>query len=182
MPNYRRAHAPGGTFFFTVSLQEPGSNLLIDHIDDLRWAFASVLRDAPVHCAAVVVLPDHLHAIWTLPPGDTDFPNRWRKIKRTFTRAIPPARRPTARSASKVNKREAGIWQRRYWEHMIRDDEDYHAFRNFCWTNPMRHGLVREAVDWPYSSLHRDRKAGLAPNDLRLEPMVMPCGERDMAA
>jgi putative transposase len=121
---------------------------------------------------AWVVLPDHLHAVWTLPVGDVDYGVRWGAIKARFTRSL---RRvgfhptdpgsavgwnPTLRSGSKVAKGDAGLWQRRFWEHHIRDDADFANHVRYCWGNPVKHGYVERAVDWPYSSIHRDIKAG----------------------
>jgi putative transposase len=100
-----------------------------------------------------------LHAIWTLPAGDADFSTRWRLIKSRFSRAVG---RKQPRTASQVTKKEHGLWQRRFWEHYIRDDADFAAHLAYCWGNPVKHALVTRAVDWPYSSLHRDIKRGLA--------------------
>jgi putative transposase len=160
MPNYRRARVPGGTFFFTVALEQRGTSLLIDRIDTLRAAFARTMQAAPVICDAIVVLPDHLHAVWTLPPGDSDFPERWRRIKYHVSRALDAADRPATLSHSRRAKRETGIWQRRYWEHAIRSQADFQTHVAFCWSNPVRHGLVARPADWPYSSIHRDIREG----------------------
>lgn len=164
MSSYIRAHNPGGSFFFTVALADRSSALLTDRIANLRRAYAATIRDAPVLCDAMVVLPDHLHAVWTLPPGDTAYSERWRKIKHRFTRMVMTevgrTAHPTVLSPSKRAKRERGIWQRRFWEHTIRDECDYQTHVAYCWGNPVKHGLVTRAVDWPFSSLHRDIKAG----------------------
>lgn len=157
MPRYVRARVPGATFFCTVTLANRGSRLLIDEIGALRTAYAATTAEHPVRCDAMVILPDHLHAVWTLPEDDSDFPERWRKIKARFTRAVGVSR---PRAPSKVAKREGGVWQRRYWEHMIRDEADFRAHVTYCWVNPVKHGLVTRAVDWPYSSIHRDIRAG----------------------
>ncbi|MCI5146354.1 MAG: transposase, partial [Candidatus Electrothrix sp. AR3] len=119
---YRRARMPGGTYFFTVNLAERKRTLLVDHIDDLRNAVRKVLTDHPFHIDAMVVLPDHLHAVWTLPEGDADFSIRWALIKAGLSRCIPAEER---RSQSRITKGERGIWQRRFWEHLIRDEKDY---------------------------------------------------------
>lgn len=165
MSNYRRIRIPGATYFFTVALADRSSRLLVDRIHDLRCAYAETLRDTPVKSDAIVVLPDHLHAVWTLPPGDSDFPERWRKIKYRFTRAVLAAgvgrsAHPTHRSPSKMRKREAGVWQRRYWEHCIRDEADFRRHVAYCWGNPVKHGLAERAIDWPHSSIHRDVRLG----------------------
>ena len=149
MPTYRRLHLPGASYFFTVNLADRRASLLTDRIADLRRAYAETVASAPVICDAMVVLPDHLHAIWTLPPGDSDYSERWRKIKHRFTRAVGAEVGRTAhptRSASKRAKREAGIWQRRFWEHAIRDAQDYRMHVRYCRRNPVKHGLVARAA------------------------------------
>ena len=165
MSNYRRRRVPGASYFFSVSLADKNSGLLIRRIDDLRAAYATTIREAPVFCDAMVILPNHLHAVWTLPPGDSNFPERWRKIKYRFSRAVGKNAHPTYLCASKRAKRECGIWQRRYWEHMIRDDADYWRHVNYCWGDPVNHGLANRAADWPYSSIHRDICAGFVTPD-----------------
>lgn len=160
MSNYLRARLPGATYFFTVTLANRGSRLLTERIDDLRAAYLATSLNTPIHCNAMVILPDHLHAIWTLPPGDSDFSERWRKIKHRFSRAVGRTAHPTHVSMSKRRKRECGIWQRRFWEHVIRDEADYRMHMAYCWGNPVKHGLVDRAVDWPFSSIHRDIRAG----------------------
>lgn len=160
MSRYRRLHVPGGTYFFTVNLANRQDDLLVTNIAALRAAYALVLGTMPVETRAIVVLPDHLHAIWTMPEGDSDFPTRWKRIKREFTILIGQQRN---RSTSKWIKGEAGIWQRRYWERLIRDEAEREAALRYVWTNPVKHGLVRRAVDWPHSSVHRDIRAGHLP-------------------
>lgn len=178
MPQYRRARLPGGTYFFTLNLQEPGSTLLTDRIGALREAFARTLRAAPVVCEAVVVLPDHLHAIWTLPPGDSDFSGRWRQIKHRFTRALDAGDRPATLSASQHRKGEAGVWQRRFWEHAIRSRADFAAHLAYCWRDPVRHGLVARPADWPFSSLGREIRLGRVAPDWAGAPIEGAFGER----
>jgi len=142
--------------FFTVALQDRGGQLLVDHIQRLREAVALTRAERPFHIDAWVVLPDHLHCVWTLPGGDGDFATRWRLIKSRFSRALPPGPlRP-----SHVARQERGVWQRRFWEHHIRDDADMAAHVGYCWHNPVKHGLVEKPEDWPYSSVHRDLRAG----------------------
>src|SRR5262249_5903650 len=119
MPNYRRVYIEGGCWFFTVNLADRRSRLLTEHIGALREAVAKVCRRQPFEIDAWVVLPDHMHAVWTLPDGDTDFPTRWRLIKTFFSRSLPAVE---ARSDVHVARSERGIWQRRYWEHLIRDE------------------------------------------------------------
>jgi putative transposase len=109
-----------------------------------------------------VVLPDHLHAVWTLPPGDSDFSTRWRLIKNRFAKALPKQERL---SAVRKARGERGIWQRRFWEHLIRDEADYARHVEYCYINPVKHRWVTRVRDWPYSSFHRDVRAGLFPID-----------------
>jgi len=128
-----------------------------------RFAKGCAARERhPFRIDALVVLPDHIHAIWTLPPGDADFSTRWRLIKIEFSKAIPRTERLNkARRA----RGERGIWQRRFWEHLIRNEEDYRCHVDYCYINPVKHGLVRRVCDWPFSSFHRDVAAGLFPQD-----------------
>ena len=157
MPDYIRPHVPGATVFFTVALADRGSDLLVRNVDSLRDAATSVRAERPFRIEAWVVLPDHLHAVWTLPEGDGDFSSRWKDIKTRFTKSVGVVGH---RSASKVAKGEAGLWQRRFWDHHIRDEADYLAHVRYCWGNPVKHGYVERAVDWPYSSIHRDIRSG----------------------
>src|SRR5215472_11727225 len=122
MPNYRRAFVPGGCWFFTVNLLERQKALLVEHIEPLRLAVAATRRNRPFTIDAFVVLPDHLHAIWTLPSGDADFSTRWRLIKTRFARALP---KQEPLDSVRLARHERGIWQRRFWEHLIRDETDY---------------------------------------------------------
>jgi len=152
MTDYRRLRVPGGTYAFTLHLQTPGARLLTSHVDVLRAAYAATHQERPFETLAIVVLPDHLHAIWRLPPGDEDFSTRWRLIKARFSRALPAGpRRP-----SQIRKAEKGIWLRRFWEHLIRDGAELEACQHYVWSDPVRHGLVSDPLDWPHSSIHRD--------------------------
>ena len=157
MSFYRRLRQPGATYFFTVNLAQRGDDALVRHIDLLRRAYQTTIREHPVKCDAMVVLPDHLHAVWTLPPGDSDFSLRWRKIKGRFTHWTGVK---SETSHSKRRKREVGLWQRRFWEHVIRNDADFAAHVGYCLWNPVKHGLVARAEDWPFSSVHRDLRMG----------------------
>ena len=162
MPNYRRAFLPGGCWFFTVALLERRNTLLVDHIAILRDAVARTRERFPFEIDAVVVLPDHLHAMWTLPPRDADFSTRWRLIKTRFAKALPKEERL---SAVRAKRGERGIWQHRFWEHLIRDEADYARHVDYCMINPVKHGLVNCVQDWPYSSFHRDVRRGVFPLD-----------------
>ena len=160
--HYRRALIPGSTYFFTVALADRKSILLIEQADRLREATRIIKLRHPFEIVAMVVLPDHLHAIWQLPPGDADYPTRWSLIKAGFSRGIPKGEcvRPS-RSA----KRERGIWQRRYWEHLIRDDQDLQTHVDYIHHNPVKHGYVAQASAWPHSSIHRYIRMGWLKED-----------------
>ena len=162
MPNYRRARIAGGTYFFTVALADRSSDLLIRRIDCLRLAYGFVDQRYPFETIAICVLPDHLHAIWVLPPGDTDFSLRWSLIKSGFSRGL-SASKP--RSASKRSKRDKGIWQRRFWEHVIRNEKDIERHMDYIHYNPVKHGYVSRVCDWPHSSFHRYVRMGILPQD-----------------
>lgn len=162
MTNYRRNFLSGGSYFFTVNLAERRRRLLTENIDLLRRAFRDVRRRHPFNLQAIVVLPDHLHAVWTLPEGDSDFALRWRLIKTIFSHSLPARERV---SASRAGKGERGLWQRRYWEHTLRDETDLARHVNYIHFNPVKHGHVNRVQDWPYSSFHRMVKLGIYPLD-----------------
>lgn len=153
MPDYRRFRVPGGTYFFTVNLADRRTALLTQHIDALRAAWAHVSERHPFETLAVVILPDHLHAVWTLPEGDVDFPTRWRLIKTRFTAALPEATKGRGNRSA-----ERGVWQRRYWEHLIRDERDLQTHVDYIHWNPVKHGHVSDIDAWPYSSWHRHKR------------------------
>lgn len=155
---YRRTTVAGGSYFFTVNLADRKRTLLVDHVDILRKVIRKVKAKHPFDIDAMVILPDHLHAIWTLPEGDRDYPTRWMLIKAGFSRHMPKGER---RSQSRMRKGERSIWQRRYWEHMIRDDRDYETHINYIHFNPVKHGLVTRSSDWSYSSIHRYIEIGV---------------------
>jgi len=160
MPNYRRAFVAGGCWFFTVNLFDRRSRLLVEHIDALREAVRATQERFPFQVDAMVVLPDHIHAIWTLPEDDFDFSVRWRLIKVRFSKSIP---RGEYLTETRRARGERGIWQRRYWEHLIRDERDYRHHIDYCWFNPVKHGLVANVEDWLFSSFHRDMREYSAP-------------------
>lgn len=159
MPNYRRSRVAGGSWFFTVTLADRRSTLLVDEIDRLRAAYREAQARRPFRTVAICVLPDHLHAIWTLPDGDIDYAGRWSLIKSQFSRQMPSS---TPRP-SQSRKREKGIWQRRYWEHQIRDEVDLQRHVDYLHYNPVKHGLSTSVAGWPYSSFHRFVREGLLP-------------------
>jgi putative transposase len=162
MSDYRRCRVPGGTYFFTVNLLNRRSTLLTDHIDLLRCAFGAIRARHPFHIDAIVVLPEHLHAVCTLPPDDDDYATRLAEIKKHFSRGLPATEN---RSRSRRRRGERGIWQRRFWEHSIRDDDDFTRHVNYVHYNPVKHGLCARPIDWPFSSLHTYIRRGLLPSD-----------------
>ena len=162
MTNYRRNFVSGGSFFFTVNLADRRLRLLTDNIALLRSAFRYARSRHPFTVDAIIVLPDHLHAIWTMPDGDADYALRWRLIKSSFSRALPNGELV---SRSRAGKGERGIWQRRYWEHTLRDENDYARHVDCIHFNPVKHRHVRRVRDWPYSSFHRMVRLGVYPQD-----------------
>jgi putative transposase len=166
MTGYRRNFVPGATYFFTVNLAERRLPLLTDNIGSLRAAFRQTRSRHPFTIDAIVILPDHLHAIWTLPPEDADFAARWRLIKSAFSRSLPAEEVVTP---SRCRKGERGIWQRRYWEHTLRDEQDYVRHIDYIHFNPVKHGHVADVRKWPYSSFHRFVRLGLYPENWAAE-------------
>jgi len=157
MSEYHRYFVPGGTYFFTVVTQHR-ETLFCD--DAARRTLGSVMRDCllryPVRTIAIVLLPEHLHALWALPTGDDAYSFRWRWIKREFTRAwLTAGGSEQSRTAASVRERRRGVWQRRFWEHTIRDEEDLENHFDYIHYNPVKHGLVARPGDWPWSSFHR---------------------------
>ncbi len=169
MTEYRRAYIPGGSYFFTVALADRHSTLLKDRVALLRDCFRSVRSRHPFTIDAIVILPDHLHCIWTLPEGDSDFSSRWSRIKAGFSRAIDPGEQ---RRASRIKRGERGIWQRRFWEHLVRDERDFRHHVDYIHFNPVKHGYVIRATEWPHSSLHRYLREGRCDPDWAAEPVV----------
>ena len=159
---YRRAWVPGGSYFFTVTLADRSQPLLTEHIDLLRQSVRDVRARHPFTILAMAVMPEHLHAIWQLPEGDSAYSTRWALIKAAFSRALLPSEHI---SLSRHLKRERGVWQRRYWEHCIRDAEDLSRHIDYIHFNPVKHGYAKRPIDWPYSSIHRYVRAGLLPED-----------------
>lgn len=161
-----RPPAPGASCFFTLTLQDRSARYLVDHVAELRTCIATVKARHPFHIDAMVVLPEHLHAIWTLPENDGDFAMRWRLLKQSFTRRLQEldALAPDA-AASRGKKRERSLWQRRFWEHRIRDDDDFARHVEYIHFNPVKHGWVLRAREWPYSSIHRYIREGKVEAD-----------------
>ena len=182
MSNYRRPPRSDAPVFFTVALADRRSDVLVAEIERLRAAVRVTRAERPFGIEAWVVLPDHMHCVWTLPEGDADFSVRMAAIKARFTRALTGNDRrvglhptmiepevggdggvephPTVngrpRTRSKVMKQDGRVWQRRFWEHHIRDEAAFAACVRYCWINPVKHGLVAHPRDWPWSSWHRD--------------------------
>jgi putative transposase len=165
MTHYRDNRVPGGTFFFTVRLLDPASTLLTDHFS----AFGEAMRQArvrkPFHVDAWVVLPNHAHAIWTLPPGDHDCATRWRAVKIAFSKALHKSRVPGVGANAGAGARANGladsaIWERHYLDYRIGDDEEYATLIDYVHGDPVRHGLCVRADEWQWSSLHRFVAAG----------------------
>jgi len=152
----------GGCYFFTLTLNDRRQHLLVEHIEQLRLSMRAVKEKHPFHIDAMVVLPEHLHCMLTLPEGDSDFSMRWRQIKAGFSRQLPAIE---IRSKSRGRKQERGIWQRRFWEHVIRDSEDFSHHVEYIYFNPVKHGWVDKVVDWKYSTFHRDVARGIYPHD-----------------
>jgi putative transposase len=161
MVRYRRNFLPGGTYFFTVTLSDRRSAALVDHVGKLREAFRVARRERPFAVEAIVILPDHLHAIFTLPPDDADFSGRWRRIKGHFSSALIDKGARLERNANG----DLALWQRRFWEHTIRDENDFARHVDYIHFNPVKHGLVSRVCDWPYSSFHRYVRENVLPQD-----------------
>jgi putative transposase len=150
----RSLFVPQGTYFFTVSLADSTSNLLVERVDLLRHAVALCQKQRPFEIDAAVILPAQMHMIWTLPAADKDFSARWRSIKSTFSRHVLPT---SNRSQNLVKRAEKGIWQRRFKEHFIRDQDDYALHAHLIATAPLRAGLTRDGSDWPLCSAYKRR-------------------------
>ncbi len=183
MTQHPRLLLPGATYFFTVRLERQGSTLLTDHIETLRWAYAKAVRDYPVTCHAMVVLPDHLHAVWTEPDSGVWYSERWRRIKACFSQAIPQISQVIPQISQAIPKmepmraapdarREPGIWQRRFYEHAILTTEDLRRAVAHCDDNPVKHGLVSDAALWPFSSFAKSRVERVAKHATPFIPSV----------
>lgn len=170
MVQYRRNYVAGGTYFFTVTLADRRSSVLVDHIDDLRVAYRSVTEDRHIETVAICVMPDHLHAICTMPDDDMNYSSAWALIKARFSRAL--ATHDPRLTAN--NHGELSVWQRRFWEHTIRDERDLENHVAYIHFNPVKHGYASRPMDWPPSSIHRFVRDGLLPADWAVEPDVTP--------
>jgi len=167
MTDYRRLRVPGGTTFLTINLLNRRSTLLTDQIDLLR-------HTRPFHIDAWVVLPEHMHCLWTLPEGDTDYSTRIRLIKTIFSKHTNPTQTP---SKSRRAKQEKPIWQRRFWGHTIRDNQDYAAHMDYIHFNPVRHNLALTPPPGPTPTFHHHVKTGLYPPTWTTPITQMETGE-----
>lgn len=167
MPSYIRARVAGGTYFFTaVTFRRRSILISPESRAALRHAIDAARKRYPFRIDAWVLLPDHLHCIWTLPEGDTDYSVRWGIIKAGYSSAMRPLlHRCELETPSREKRRELSIWQRRFWEHLIRDHDDLRRHMDYTHFNPVKHGLVERVVDWPYSSFHRLVVSGVYPAD-----------------
>jgi putative transposase len=161
--DYRRIWHKGGTYFFTVNcLHRKGNTLLVDHIQSLRDAVKHVQAKYPFKIHAWVVLPDHLHCILELPQDDADYATRWRLIKTKLSKLID---KTEYINQTRLLRKERGIWQRRYWAHLITDEQDYRVHMDYVHINPLKHGLVAQVSDWPYSTFHKHVEQKNYPKD-----------------
>jgi len=162
MSRYRREWLEGGVFFFTVVTHERRPTLATElGLRCLRYAWRETVSTMPFDTDAVCILPDHLHTVWSLPEGDRDYSARWRKLKGLFTREYRiHGGMEGKRNASRLRSREAAVWQRRYWEHRIRDADDFRRHVNYIHFNPVKHRLVSRVADWEWSSFHDHVKNG----------------------
>jgi putative transposase len=158
---YRRAFVEGGSFFFTLVTEKRRPIFASDEaVDVLRNAFRSVREKSPFILDAIVVLPDHLHCIWTMPPEDADFSTRWRLIKTWFTKHCDPGLRAKP-SGVQSKRQEQALWQHRYWEHMLRDENDFERHVEYIHYNPVKHGYAVSPMEWQHSSFHRFVEMGI---------------------
>jgi putative transposase len=166
MPDYRRAFVPGGTFFFTVVTYRRQPWLVDAHARAaLHDAIARCRATRPFVVDAWVLMPDHLHTVWTLPPGDTDYSTRWSQIKRTVSVLLADRKRDDWINDSRRSHRESTLWQRRFYEHTVRDDADFARRVDYVHSNPVKHGHVTRIADWPWSRFHRYVQSGVYPVD-----------------
>ncbi len=177
MATFRRDLTKGGTFFFTVATYRRQPILTKPEvIISLRQAIVDVKNSHPFEIVAWVVLPDHMHTVWTLPENDSDYGLRWGLIKRLVSRQAGKARMVIP-AKSQVKRNESGLWQRRFWEHRIRDDADLQRHVDYIHYNPVKHGLVERVVDWPHSTFHRFVEKGWLSQDWASMPPAGDFGE-----
>jgi putative transposase len=175
MPEYRRYYVPGGTFFFTL-VTEGRSRFLCQETARiiLRTQMQLCQKRWPFSIEAIVLLPDHLHALWVMPAGDSNYSLRWAWIKKEFTKSwLEAGGEEQGVSDSRRRNRRRGVWQRRFWEHMIRDENDYERHFDYIHYNPVKHGLVARPQDWPHSTFHLWVKRNIYP-------LEWGCGPEEM--
>lgn len=160
MSNYRRNKISGASYFFTLCLRNRQSKLLTEHIQELRIAYKKTQTKKPFVTEAMVVLPDHLHALWTLPENDADYPNRIRLFKSHFTRQLPRNLKKT-NNKNRQKHGQTGVWQLRYWEHTIQSEQDFINHVDYIHYNPVKHGHVRQVKYWEYSTFHQHVNRGI---------------------
>lgn len=161
MVSYRRDKTQGGSYFFTLALADRNSDLLTKYAKSLGHSFRRAKKNNPFTTKAIVILPEHLHVIWELPDDDCDFSTRWRQVKTYFLQEVLEFNEPLLKN----RRNQYSLWQRRFWEHRIRDETDLSAHVDYIHYNPVKHGLVQNVIDWPYSSFHRYVRDGLIPKD-----------------
>jgi putative transposase len=163
MPEYRRAYLKGGTYFFTVvTFKRIPVFRNAPEIQFFNDCIKATMQNYPFRIDAIVILPDHVHTIWTMPEEDSDFSTRWRLIKKRFSRQY-SCLNPSLISESVVKKQKQSIWQKRFWEHLIRDEEDFNRHCDYIHYNPVKHGLVKSPDTWEYTSYHQFVSKGLYP-------------------
>ena len=170
---YRRNRVPGGTYFFTLTLADRASRALVEHIDALRWSLRKTRAERPFEIVAMVVLPDHLHAVWRLPEGDEAYSTRLQVFKGRFTQAL----KSRGECIPRRRGGEPALWARRFWEHTIRDDDDLRTHVDYVHYNPVKHGLTDRVSAWPYSTFHRDVAMGRAHRDWGVAQRRVDTGE-----
>jgi putative transposase len=178
MSAYRRYFIPGATYFFTVVTYQRRQFLTGPMA---RTCLGSALREVraarPFQTVAMVLMPDHLHAVWSLPRGDADYPTRWARIKETFTLTfLANGGAEGPRSTSQIRRRERAVWQRRYWEHTCRDEDDLQQCIDYIHWNPVKHGLAKDVRDYPWSTFHQYLQRGEYDQDWG---QINPCPEAD---
>ncbi|MFL0797173.1 MAG: transposase [Cellvibrionaceae bacterium] len=161
MVNYRRNYLPGGTFFFTASLQDRSKTYLVDNIECFRQSVRLTKQKYPFEIIAAVVLPDHVHMIWQLPQGESDFSKRWQMIKKEFTKSLLAHSVPVSRKS----ENRYNLWQSRFWEYTIRNEQDLERCINYIHYNPVKHSYVTRVWGWPFSSFHQYVSRGVLSVD-----------------
>ncbi len=170
---YRRSTAKGATFFFTVVTHERRKILCHEpNVSLLRESFRSIMERHPFTIDACVLLPDHLHCIWTLPDNDSNFSMRWRQIKSHFSRQFRDNIKGR-QTCAYLHKGEQAVWQRRYWEHQIRDENDFIRHVEYIHYNPVKHGLSKSPKLWPHSTFHRYVNQGIYPVDWGVDKEIL---------